>query len=97
MQGIDHINVYDEPEGRIYTRAGGRCISPAYLANDYVQWNPEHQKYGCYKYDPMPSSGPKGGIIIPGSALVAPQTHDRVGATPFFEEAMNWLLGKGRN
>jgi hypothetical protein len=86
-----HIIIYDLPDGRIYARIGGRCVAPWYAANDYVQWNPEHQKYGCYKY--MGRNFFIGGEI---AHIPQPPSHDRVGATPFFEEAMNWLLGKGR-
>jgi hypothetical protein len=88
------LEAYDHPDGRIYALVGGLMIAPWYAANSYIQWSEEHQKYGLYKYDPMPSSGPKGGIIIPGSVLVAPRTHDRVGAEPSFERALDWLTGR---
>ena len=79
MRDVDHAVLYEHPAGRIYTRWGGRLIAPAYLANDYIQWDEEQKKYGLYQY----------------SLNMRPPTepsHDRVGAEPTFERAVEWLL-----
>lgn len=96
MRDVEYLNVYEHPNGRIITRSSGRCIHPAWVANDYIQWDEEHGKYGLYRYDTAPPRDTKGSIILPGGALIGPKVHERVGAEPSFERALDWLLNRPR-
>jgi hypothetical protein len=77
----------DHANGRIYyqvvRRTSRNMDRPAWSENHFFQWDDEHGKYGLYQYAPSKPFG-VGELQI---------THDRVGAEPRFEDALNWLIG----
>lgn len=81
MKDVHHLSAYEHPNGRIYCCTGGLTIGPMWLLKSYIQWDEEHGKYGLYRYLVASHDNPE-----------AP-THDRVGAEPSFEAALDWLLG----
>jgi hypothetical protein len=91
---VAYLRVYTCQGGRVITKVRGSCryTHPAWQVNDYIQWDAEHGKYGLYKYvTPV--------AFIGGDITHFPPqpSHERVGAEPSFERALDWLLRRNRS
>lgn len=87
-------SIYCYRDSKIYCRTSGRTIGPMWIANDYIQYDVETGVYSLYKYgylgDPeqlfKSASDQTDEIFIPPS-------HTLIKCTPYFEDAVDWLLG----
>jgi len=83
----------DHSSGRIYylmlRRTTHLWYRPAWAENNYIQWDEKHGKYGLYRHVGRRSAE----IPFQPGMWEALMPHDRVGAEPSFEAALDWLLG----
>lgn len=96
MRDTWYLAAYGHPNGRIICRATADGVLHAWAMSDYIQWDEEHGKYALYKYNGEQEHFCGGVIQELFACTVKKPPHDRVGAEPSFERALDWLLRGGR-